>query len=93
MQTVRARFTHLWRAVVVDAAAEKSGRKGATGMLWEEVVLHSRSQCRRAYRNCVTLSVAETVTFAVPVMEGARGAVAVMLWEPGVMKVTPLVKV
>ena len=36
---------------------------------------------------------AETITFTVPFMPRAATTVAVMLWLPGVVKVTPLVNV
>jgi len=41
----------------------------------------------------LSAGVAVTATLAVPVMECALGSVAVMLWLPGVIKVTALVKV
>ena len=42
---------------------------------------------------CVAVVVAETVTFAVPFRPGTPISVAVMLWLPAVIKVTPLVNV
>ncbi len=43
--------------------------------------------------NCAAVVAADTGTFTVAVMEDALGSVAVMLWLPAVIKVTPLVKV
>lgn len=41
---------------------------------------------------CLSVVAAVTATLPVAVMEGAMISVAVMLWLPAVMKVTPLVK-
>ena len=43
--------------------------------------------------NCLSVVAAVTVTFAVAVMDDAMISVALMLWLPAVIKVTPLVKV